>query len=159
MVNRKRNIRKSSRYSKEASLFGEDLNSEKTGKKQKFRSRKTKNSEDFQGNRENNLNVHNIDKASRYVFQCRFYFWIFFILPILVCCIKQYKQLMDLKFRMQKCREISDIRLNCTCETLLRWYRLYRELKILQENSQKTYIKGKHIGNRDISITVTTPFS
>ena len=74
MINRKRNLPKSFRYLKEASLFGEDLNSEKTGKKQKFRSRKTKNSEDFQGNSENNLNVHNIDKASRYVFQCRFYF-------------------------------------------------------------------------------------
>ena len=77
MVNRKRNIRKSSRYLKEASLFGEDLNSEKTGKKQKFRSLfygKTKNSEDSQGDREYNLNVHNIDKASRYVFPVSFLF-------------------------------------------------------------------------------------
>ena len=67
MVNRKRNLRK---------LFGQDLNSKKTGKKRNFRSHygKGKNSEDFQDKKEYNLNVHNIDKASRYVFPVSFLF-------------------------------------------------------------------------------------
>ena len=76
MVSRKRSLWKSCQYLKEVSLFGQDLNSKKSGKKENVKSRydKGKNAEDFQDKREYSLNVHNIDKASRYVFPVSFLF-------------------------------------------------------------------------------------
>ena len=76
MVSRKRSFHKSSRYLKEVSFFGQDLNSKKAGKKENVKSHygKGKNAENFQDKREYSLNVHNIDKASRYVFPMSFLF-------------------------------------------------------------------------------------